>query len=61
MLPKKRIKFTMMQCRNFRKKKHSKKEDKREERKLEKRLSTMAEEEEEEGITIKVNDTTLHI
>lgn len=48
----------------FRKKKHSKKEEKhqREERgKLEKRLSTMAEEEEDEGITIKVTDTSLHI
>nr|XP_022914350.1 sodium bicarbonate cotransporter 3 isoform X7 [Onthophagus taurus] len=39
----------------FRKKKHSKKEEKRDERKLEKRLSTMAEEDEEEGITIKRN------
>lgn len=47
----------------FRKKKHGKKEEKqREERgKVEKRLSTMAEEEEDEGITIKVTDTSLHI
>ncbi|KAK9754989.1 Band 3 cytoplasmic domain [Popillia japonica] len=38
----------------FKKKKHMKKEDKREEKtKLEKRLSTMAEEDEEEGIMIK--------
>lgn len=46
----------------FKKKKHGKKEEKREERnKLEKRLSTMTEEEEDEGITIKVTDTTLHL
>lgn len=51
----------MKQFSRFRKKKHSKKAEKREERKLEKRLSTMAEEEEDEGITIKVNDSTLHI
>lgn len=39
-----------------------KKEDKREEKtKLEKRLSTMAEEDEEEGIMIKVTDTSLHV
>ncbi|GJQ69860.1 hypothetical protein Trydic_g22408 [Trypoxylus dichotomus] len=38
----------------FKKKKHAKKEDKRDDKtKLEKRLSTMAEEDEEEGITIK--------
>lgn len=46
----------------FKKKKSTKKEEKREEnKKLEKRLSTMEEEEEDEGITIKVTDTTLHL
>lgn len=45
----------------FKKKKTLKKEEKREEtKKLEKRLSTMEEEEEDEGITIKVTDTTIH-
>ncbi|KRT82974.1 hypothetical protein AMK59_4163, partial [Oryctes borbonicus] len=42
----------------FKKKKHPKKEDKRDDKaKLEKRLSTMAEEDEEEGITIKLSST----
>lgn len=50
-------------CRRFKKKKQSKREDKQrdEKAKLEKRLSTMNEEEEDEGITIKVTDTSLHI
>jgi hypothetical protein len=49
--------------RRFKKKKQSKREDKQrdEKAKLEKRLSTMNEEEEDEGITIKVTDTSLHI
>lgn len=46
----------------FRKKKHVKKEEKRDDHgRLEKRLSTMAEEEEDESIMIKVTDTNLHI
>lgn len=45
----------------FKKKKLLKKEEKRDEKvKLEKRLST-CKEEEDEGITIKVTDTALHI
>lgn len=56
------IKYISLFVRRFKKKKHVKKEDKREEKtRLEKRLSTMAEEDEEEGITIKVNDTILHV
>ncbi|XP_019876901.2 sodium bicarbonate cotransporter 3 isoform X3 [Aethina tumida] len=42
----------------FKKKKTSKKDEKRETKKLEKRLSTMAEEEEDEGITIKQTPKT---
>ncbi|KYB27589.1 hypothetical protein TcasGA2_TC033054 [Tribolium castaneum] len=45
----------------FKKKKQSKRDEKQEKAKLEKRLSIMNEEEEDDGITIKVTDTSLHI